>query len=234
MKTHFSVWIAVAIMSFGSLATPAQAQVRWTGAHVNGGVGFGTWSANTTTANANTGACTLCVNQTQGGNGWLGKVGAGYDYQINQNWLAGVLFDYDKSELKGTIQDQFPFFAGNIKQESAYAGGVRVGWLFNPSTLVYVSGGYSRAYFSGTSVVTTFTGATSFFTTPAFNTGGGFIGVGMETNIARGWFLRGEFRYARYGSTDIPQVNSVTGARQANIRFDPEVQTGTMSVVYKF
>src|SRR5262245_15337074 len=54
----------------------------------------------------------------QGGKGWLGRVGIGYDYQFASHIVAGLFGDYDFSSLKGTIQDQNPFLAGEIKQTS--------------------------------------------------------------------------------------------------------------------
>src|SRR5262249_41875532 len=41
------------------------------------------------------------LRHTDGGGGWLGRVGGGYDYQIAQRWGVGVLADYDFSSLKG-------------------------------------------------------------------------------------------------------------------------------------
>jgi hypothetical protein len=88
---------------------------NWTGLYVDGGFGYGMWTADTTTINPLTGGCVLCVTQTQGGKGWLGTIGGGYDYQFNllsYNVVIGALGSYDFSSLTGTIQDQTPFFAG--------------------------------------------------------------------------------------------------------------------------
>ena len=117
------------------------------------GMGYGMWAADTTTVNPTTGVCVLCVTQVQGGKGYLGVVGAGYDWQFAPTWVAGVFGDFDISSLKGTIQDQDPRFAGSIKQTSAWAVGPRVGWLPSPQTMTYVNGGYTGARFSGTNMV---------------------------------------------------------------------------------
>ena len=42
----------------------------WTGFYLFGGFGYGLWEASTTTINPITGACILCMDQRQGGNGW--------------------------------------------------------------------------------------------------------------------------------------------------------------------
>lgn len=76
-------------------ARPIVPVVSWTGFYVNGGLGYGLWAADTKTVNPVTGACVLCVDQTQGGRGWFGTVGVGYDYQFN-NWIVGGVFaDFD-------------------------------------------------------------------------------------------------------------------------------------------
>ena len=86
--------------------------VNWTGFYVNGGFGYGGWAADTTTESPITGACILCYVQVQGGKGWLGVGGAGFaDFQVMPKVVVGVFGDYDFSSLKGTIQDQGPFFA---------------------------------------------------------------------------------------------------------------------------
>src|SRR5579884_3614099 len=57
----------------------------WTGFYIFGGGGGGVWDANTGVSNTATGACILCANNRQGGDGWFGTVGAGYDWQFNQS-----------------------------------------------------------------------------------------------------------------------------------------------------
>src|SRR4249920_3178199 len=65
----------------------------WTGFYIFGGAGGGVWDANTGIVNTATGACVFCTNQKQGGDGWFGTVGAGYDWQFGGDWVAGVFAD---------------------------------------------------------------------------------------------------------------------------------------------
>ena len=213
---------------------PPAAATNWTGFYVNAGYGYGVWSADTTTRFAN--VCETCVNQGQGGKGLLGVIGLGYDYQFAPNFLAGVFGDYNFSSLKGSIQDPVSFLEGDIKQTSAWAAGARLGLLVTPDMLAYVNGGYSRAHFSGTSLVTTFAGAATGFSTQDFNTHGWFVGGGIETGMngflgifGPGWFWRNEYRYASYSNQNIPEV----GNAPLSINFKPVVQTITSQLVYK-
>jgi len=248
--------LVIAALSFGAIQNasaadlpakapvfkaPASVATNWTGFYINGGYGYGVWSADTTTENAVSGVCRLCYNQVQGGKGWLGVVGAGYDYQFTSNIVAGVFGDVNVASLKGTIQDQFPFFAGEIKEQWAWAAGARAGWLFTPDFLAYVNVGYTAARFSGTDMVLTGSGASTGFTTSAFTAHGWFVGGGTESamhsilgfHLGPGWFWRNEYRYASYGNKTLADTNGA-GAAASSINFKPAVQTVTSQLVYKF
>jgi outer membrane immunogenic protein len=215
------------------IAAPAQAPVTWTGLYLNGGGGYGMWAADTTTVSATTGVCILCAVQTQGGKGFFGTVGAGFDYQASSRIVLGVFGDVDFASIKGTIQDQGPFFAGKTKNDRSWAAGARAGWLVTPAVLSYVNGGYSQAHFTGANMVTTFAGAATLFSTPDTTRGGWFIGGGAEAMVTPGWFWRNEYRYARYNGTTLTDTNGIGGAN-ASITFKPDVQTVRSEVVYKF
>jgi outer membrane immunogenic protein len=250
MKKFVIAAAAIAASGFVSTANaadmPAKAPVYkaavaattpWTGFYVNGGFGYGLWSADTTTVNPATGACVLCVTQVQGGKGWLGVVGVGYDYQFASQWVAGVFGDFNFGSIKGTIQDQFPVTTGEIKEQTAWAVGGRLGWLVTPDSLVYVNGGYTSARFSGADMIHRLDDATGL-SVPAVTVNGWIVGGGTETvlnsilgvQFGPGWFWRNEYRYASYdGKTFL-----VTGGFGDSITFKPTVQTITSQIVYKF
>lgn len=216
-----------------AVKAPMAASTPWTGFYVNGGVGYGAWAADTVVVNPTTGVCDICVTQVQGGKGWLGVVGGGFDYQISPKIVLGVFGDYNISSLEGTIQDGGPYFAGDIKQTSAWAAGARAGWLLTPELMSYVNGGYTAARFSSASMVDTHAGAPSAFSTPATTMNGWFLGGGVEAALAPGWFWRSEYRLAYYGSKTLPDTDG-TGGINDSITFKPTVQTITTQLVYKF
>lgn len=212
---------------------PAVVAPNWTGFYVTGGIGYGQWVADTQALSPITGAPVL-QSMRQGGKGWLGRVGGGYDYQFSPNIVAGVFGDFDFSGLKGTVQDQGPLFAGEVKQEWSWAAGGRVGWLLNPAFLSYFNGGYTATHFSGSSL-TTVAGAPTPFVTPSFDSQGWFLGGGVETAITSGWFWRTEYRYSQFDRKVLTDRNPATGAiGGADISFKPAVQTVTTQIVYKF
>ncbi|MBX9826028.1 MAG: outer membrane beta-barrel protein [Xanthobacteraceae bacterium] len=218
--------------------TPATAfAVMWSGAYVNAGFGYGLWTADETTS-AVAGAANPPVRVTQrlGGKGWLGRFGAGYDYQIYPRVVAGVLADFDVSSIEGSIQDSIAGLEGQTKQTWSWAVGARGGWLVAPDVLSYVSAGYTQARFSSATMSSMLTGAPfNGLSTPAFTTDGWFAGGGVEAAILPGVFWRNEYRYAQYGSETVTDSSTNPAAlTRNNINFRPTVQTVTTQLVYKF
>ena len=91
--------------------------VNWTGFYVNGGFGYGMWTADTHTEIApGSPVAPVSWEHRQGGKGWLGRIGLGFDYQLTQRIVAGVFGDFDFSSLEGPIIDPATAIAGQIKQ----------------------------------------------------------------------------------------------------------------------
>jgi outer membrane immunogenic protein len=64
----------------------------WTGCYLTGGVGYGMWNQDNTTFDS---GGPIDFQHTDGGRGWLGRVGGGCDYQFWQKFVVGALADYD-------------------------------------------------------------------------------------------------------------------------------------------
>src|SRR5204863_2791769 len=128
---------------------------NWTGFYIFGGAGGGVWDADTHSRDRVTGT-PLSISQTQGGDGWFGTVGIGYDWQFAGSWVAGIFADGQFGSLKGNVQDPFNQVTGRIKMEDAWAAGVRVGYLVAPNVLSYVNGGYSGSHWSGAVLLDSF------------------------------------------------------------------------------
>ncbi|MBR0801538.1 porin family protein [Bradyrhizobium jicamae] len=222
-------------------APPPVVQPSWTGFYFFGGGGGGVWDADTGTQVTATGAPILGFNQRQGGDGWYGTVGAGYDWQTANSWVIGVFADGQFGSLKGTIQDQTPFLAGNIKNDYSWAAGARLGYLIAPNVLSYVNAGYSSSHWKGTTLFNTATALPGGVHTNDFDRGGWFVGGGVENNLnifgitAPGWFMKTEYRAAYYDKKNISELvdgtNALTGT---DITFKPLVQTISTSLVYRF
>ena len=213
--------------------------MNWTGFYIFGGAGGGVWDANNGTFNNITGV-PLTVSQKNGGDGWLGTAGAGYDWQFNSNWVAGIFADGQFGSLKGSIggiSNGGPV-VGSENMRDTWAAGVRLGYLIAPNVYSYVNGGFTESFWSGSSLNNMVTGV-QVITTPSFNRNGWFVGGGFENNLnifgisAPGWFMKTEYRAASFNTANLVESNAA-GLTQATVTFKPFVQTISTSLVYRF
>jgi len=244
-----------AIATFGGSALAADLPARtyskapayiepmpsWTGFYFFGGGGGGLWDADTGVVVTGSGACILCTNQKQGGDGWFGTVGAGYDWQFSGDWVAGIFADGQFASLKGSIQDQGNLVTGWEKNKDSYAAGVRLGYLVAPTVYSYVNGGYNGSDWSGTTLLNTASGLASGTHTNSFTQNGWFIGGGVENKLALfgflgpNWFMKTEYRASYYGTKNISELVDGTNAFVGrDITFKPFTQTIGTSLVYRF
>jgi outer membrane immunogenic protein len=215
----------------------------WTGFYIFGGAGGGLWDASSNTVSTATGV-PLSINSKVGGDGWYGTVGAGYDWQFNGSWVAGVFADGQFGSLRGKINDPAVLpnaITGTIKMQDAWAAGVRLGWLVAPNVLSYVNGGYTGSHWSGATMVSALSGGPTGIHTNSFNSNGWFVGGGVENNLnifgitAPGWFMKTEYRAAYYNRKTIDELVDGTNAPFGNsITFKPLAQTISTSLVYRF
>jgi outer membrane immunogenic protein len=214
----------------------------WTGFYIFGGGGYGMFDSNTfvTTFPAGT---PLTIGQKVGGDGYFGTVGAGYDWQFNGSWVAGIFADGQFGSIKGSLTD--PLFAlggasGSVKDKTNVAAGVRLGYLVAPNVYSYVNGGYSYAEFSGSTLLSN-VGSIAVATTPSFHRNGWFVGGGVENSLnifgfsAPGWFMKTEYRAAEYQRVNLGETSLLTGALNGfGVSVKPIVQTVSTSLVYRF
>jgi outer membrane immunogenic protein len=219
---------------------PMPVAPSWTGFYIFGGGGGGLWAADQH-VQTTVGALPLSIDQRQGGSGWFGTVGAGYDWQVNTSWLVGILADGQFGSLKGTVQDPITGLSASEKMQDAWAAGVRVGYLVAPNVLSYVNGGYSGSHWSGTTLYSTVSGVPAGEHTNSFNRNGWFVGGGVENNLdifgitAPGWFMKTEYRSAFYNAKTVNELVDGTNVPVGHdIRFNTWTQTISTSLVYRF
>jgi outer membrane immunogenic protein len=222
-------------------APPPVAPVyNWTGFYIFGGGGGGLWASDQHVQTTGA-AIPLSIDQRQGGSGWFGTAGLGYDWQVNPTWGVGLFGDGQFGSIRGTLQDPVAGWTGTQKLEDSWAAGVRIGYLVAPNVLSYVNGGYSGAHFSGVTFLGTLSGLPVGTHTNSYNRNGWFVGGGVENNLnifgitAPGWFWKTEYRSAFYDRKSVNELFDVTNLTVGrDVRFNNWNQTISTSLVYRF
>jgi outer membrane immunogenic protein len=245
-----SLCVCATILSLAaSPAFAASPGPSWTGCYIDGAVGYGFWKQNHYTETYPPPAL-LTAPTNNGGDGWLGSLGAGCDYQATARFIVGAFGDYDFTNLNGSseliVPGTFllpdPTFSGNQKESAAWSVGGRFGFLLTNSLMAYVNGGYTQARFDQVEfgdLAAPFTSNIYFM--PAHTYQGWFIGGGTEYVLDSDWIgftglsWRTEYRFSSYGSADLPVSVTASGAPTGlaeNVQH--VVQTVTAGVVWRF
>lgn len=130
-------------------------------------------------------------------------VGIGYDIPVGETVIVGVEADLDYSSVK----DEGSYFGVAYSQVARrdIELSARIGAKLGQGTLAYLKAGYSNAGYEG---------AAAGYGLWAYEKGtsdGIRLGVGLEQRIAEKWFVKGEYRYTRYGSDDVNRNQAIFG-----------------------
>jgi outer membrane immunogenic protein len=153
----------------------------------------------------NTGGTGVTATFDGGGqSGVLGSIHGGVDYQITQRGIVGFLGELSYAGLQGSVNGTIPGAAASITQTSGFgwAALVRAGFLASPSTLLYLTGGYTGQIVNTNAVASGPGGAASFSANTTLN--GWTVGPGFETMLTNNLSGKLEYRYSQYGSTTVP------------------------------
>lgn len=145
-----------------------------------------------------------------GGEGFEGGPLIGCDLQIGDRFVVGALADYAFRDVETSAS---AFGSGvSVGLTDAWSVGARAGFLVTPTTLVY-----ALAAFQHTEVDDAGSGLLSSLEGIA-------VGGGLETELAAGWALRGEYRFVAYDGETIAGV----------VGIETDEQQGRIGLVYRF
>jgi outer membrane immunogenic protein len=157
----------------------AQPPTSWDGAYVGGHVGFG-W-LNDPASTGGTGPSTLATDPFPLVGGQIG-----YNWQFEQRWLAGVEAGFS---LSAHSDFSVPAPGGTLTGTRGldWSGMLRArtGYLPDPGTLFYVTGGLGYAY-ARNDIGPTPSSGTRFAWT---------LGAGVEKALDAGWSMKLEYNY---------------------------------------
>jgi outer membrane immunogenic protein len=177
----------------------------------------------------------------------FGTVTVGYDHQFSGHWVVGLFADYDfgngnNSHRVHSIGDLSDIHHSHDNKHAWSIGG-RLGFLSSPSTLLFLSTGWTQVSFDRDIHFSWY--GTQHRRSFDDERNGWFIGAGMETQL--GWLhsglsLRGEYRYTRLDDDnrrhDLGEggVCEYCTSVHNRLEFDHDVDVHSVRVVlaYKF
>ena len=243
-------------MAVKAAPPPPPPVANWTGCYIAGSVGYGLFD-NETTGIDRDGVITVpgdVLNRVDyGGRGWLAGGGGGCDYQFGfgggggifgtGQFVIGFLGDYYWSDMRGNRGSVAAgsFASAQEKVDSQWAIGGRIGWLVNPNTLTYFSGGYTEATLNGVgNFFTPITGAINPLGTflPGRTVQGWFLGGGVE--YQSGWIpgltWKTEYRFSEYDAVNRVERLSAAPFTPTGFVSNDKLFTQTVmtSLVYRF
>jgi outer membrane immunogenic protein len=123
-----------------------------------------------------------------GGEGVLGELSVGYDYEFANGFVAGVMADARLSNLETTLTA--PGFGASVEADYGFDILARLGMKVNDATLAYLLGGYSWQNFD-----VTVPGLASDLD---WDSSGFSVGGGLETAMSDRLSVNVEYRYSQY------------------------------------
>jgi outer membrane immunogenic protein len=219
---------AVSLVALSSAAFAADAVIEevpvvsgynWSGFYVGVGVGAGANVAEI--SGVGLGGVSL---DGIGGEGIFGELTVGYDYMVSPRFLFGALADVHYSNIETRLEIPDAPIDATASDTYGFDLGLRAGYLFTPSTLGYVLGGY--AWQKGELEVSGMGGGSI-----DADRDGYFVGVGVETAIASNWSLKTEYRFTQFGTDNVLED---LGAQDGIIDSDVSSHTFRVGANYRF
>jgi outer membrane immunogenic protein len=183
----------------------------------------------------------------------------GYNWQVSPSWVVGIEGDFGWADNKKTLQGaiypggNFPFYLTQRTDDfftfkSNWDGGIRgrIGYLINPSALLFAAGGVQWMQIETESrcgvLSDCLPGVFAFLFAPANISHtetrvGWTIGGGIEWMVTPNWLVRGEYRYADFGRATFTdtRVNPAGPVTQvATYSVDVVTHTALFGIAYKF
>ncbi|WP_395446975.1 outer membrane protein [Aminobacter sp. UC22_36] len=193
--------------SNGTAATFSAPAYNWSGFYIGGSAGAGAMLTDA----SDSGFIPLS------GDGVFGELSVGYDHQIGENWVVGLVAD----ARYGGISSSLAFLSGELEFKADYGFDLlaRVGLKMSDATLAYALAGYGWQNFelsaSGLGPSMELDDSASGFV----------VGGGFEVAISEKTAVNLEYRYSKYGDLDFD-----TGF----VQLEPSSHTVRVGAKYKF
>ena len=169
----------------------------------------------------------------------------GYDWQFDPKWLVGLEGDFAWGDAKkhvDALQGIAPANTGNFSVvRQTWDAGIRarLGYLLDPTWLIYVTGGVQWQHIEATENCAANTCGVGLIGLPAgapylqtnsTTLTGWSIGGGIEKMLPGRWLIRGEYRFADFGTW----TTSFGGTPVIVKSFDVQTNTAYLGLAKKF
>ncbi len=166
-----------------------------------------------------------------GQSGVLGSIYGGVDYQITQRGLVGLLAEASYAGLNGSVSASAPGAFAQVNQNTGFGWAVLLcaGFLADPSTLLYFTGGYAGHIVNTNGTVAVPGGTARFSTNNTMN--GWTFGPGFETMLTNKLSAKLEYRYSQFGRQTIGSTGISMEPSTRAIRAGLSYRFGGLGVV---
>ena len=172
---------------------------------------------------------------TAGADGALGTLIVGWDWQIGPTTVFGVFADFDFFNFSQNHRAFGDFFRDSRDMDNAWSIGARLGWLSSPSTLWYVTGGYTQIDVDHSPRFADLVGLDGIRVSRDSTLDGFFVGAGVDTRLAASnWFLRLEYRYTDFDTGSVRIRDDVADVDLFRIDADAQAHSARLTLTYKF
>ena len=203
----------------------------WTGFYIGAGIGAGAVLTDVSVHDKFFDERLFDFNA--GAGGALGTLIVGWDWQIGPTTVFGVFADFDFFNFSHN-QRVFEDFRDSRDVDNAWSIGARLGWLSSPSTLWYVTGGYTQVEVDHSPRFADLVGVDGIRVSRDTTLDGFFVGGGVDTRLAASnWFLRLEYRFSDF-DTGRTRITDDVGDLDIRVNADAEVHTARLTLTYKF
>jgi outer membrane immunogenic protein len=227
-------------------AAPVIPFFSWTGCYIGADVG-GAWSSQDVSNTAPPIAVQAGVTGTINGSSVIGGGYLGCNFQWTPSFVVGIEGDYSGTHLGGAaaapnlFPNGAPVGAGGIAWTStldsiATVRG-RIGYVWSPNVLLYVTGGGAWGRTSYSSVDVFFAGCPNCAATSFSNTSSGYVvGGGVEwAPWSNNWVVRAEYLYYKLSGvtgTSLVVGTPIVGANP--VWNNMSISSGRVGVSYRF
>ncbi len=166
-----------------------------------------------------------------GGNSVI-HVAGGYDFRLAPRVIAGVVVSADLAAGSHALT-----LAGGgeslrldlLNQKYSLSIGGRLGYLFSPTLLGFVTGGYALAQFDDATLQVS---GTDVFRFPFPRLSGGFVGIGFEKQLSENISLTSQYVYTKYQGHKVDGF-AILGGDEARVSFDPSSHAVKATLNYR-